>query len=167
MAMAKFVFRSLAREHPQPGDFLASANEIVLGEIEPGKFITLLYLLIDTRDGELSCASAGHPPPLIVRPGSPPEPLAARGLALGIEAGQRYDEARVRLEPGAAAVLYTDGLLEARRDGELYGEKRLSEALAANAHLPAQELANALLADCHAFAGELADDCAIVVLRRS
>jgi serine phosphatase RsbU (regulator of sigma subunit) len=167
MAMAKFVFRSLAREHPQPGDFLASANEIVLGEIAPGKFITLLYLLIDTRDGELSCASAGHPPPLIARPGSPPEPLAARGLALGIEAGQRYDEARVRLEPGAAAVLYTDGLLEARRDGELYGEKRLSVALAANAHLPAQELANALLADCHAFAGELADDCAIVVLRRS
>jgi serine phosphatase RsbU (regulator of sigma subunit) len=166
MAMAKFVFRSLAREHPQPGDFLASANEIVLGEIAPGKFITLLYLLIDARDGQVACASAGHPPPLIARPGFPPEPLAARGLALGIEAGQQYDEARVVLEPGAVAVLYTDGLLEARRDGELYGEKRLSEALGANAHLPAQELANALLADCHAFAGELADDCAIVVLRR-
>src|SRR6266540_3457158 len=166
MAMAKFVFRSLAREHPQPGDFLASANEIVLGEIAPGKFITLLYLLIDLRDGELACASAGHPPPLIVSPGSPPEPLAARGLALGIEAGQRYEEARVRLEPGATAVLYTDGLLEARRDGELYGERRLSEALAANAHLPAQELANALLEDCRAFAGELVDDCAIVVLKR-
>ncbi len=166
MAMAKFVFRSLAREHPQPGDFLASANEIVLGEIAPGKFITLLYLLIDLRDGELACASAGHPPPLIVSPGSPPEPLAARGLALGIEAGQRYEEARVRLEPGATAVLYTDGLLEARRDGELYGERRLSEALAANAHLPAQELANTLLEDCRAFAGELADDCAIVVLKR-
>jgi len=165
MAMAKFVFRSLAREHSQPGDFLASANEIVLGEIAPGKFITLLYLLIDPRDGKLACASAGHPPPLIVRPGSPPEPLAARGLALGIEADQRYEEARVRLEPGAVAVLYTDGLLEARRDGELYGEKRLSEALAANAHLPAQKLANALLENCRDFAGDLADDCAIVVLR--
>jgi serine phosphatase RsbU (regulator of sigma subunit) len=166
MAMAKFVFRSLAREHPQPGDFLASANEIVLDEIAPGKFITLLYLLIDARDGELACASAGHPPPLIARPGLPPEPLAARGLALGIEGGQVYEEARVVLEPGAVVVLYTDGLLEARRDGELYGENRVSEALAANAQLPAQELANALLADCRAFAGDLADDCAIVVLRR-
>ena len=44
MAMAKFVFRSLAREHPEPGDFLQSANEVVVGEIAPGKFITLVYL---------------------------------------------------------------------------------------------------------------------------
>ncbi|TMM27009.1 MAG: GAF domain-containing protein [Actinobacteria bacterium] len=36
MAMAKFVFRSLAREHPEPGEFLAAANEVVLGEITAG-----------------------------------------------------------------------------------------------------------------------------------
>ena len=47
MAMAKFVFRSLAREHPEPGDFLASANEVVVGEIAPGKFITMTYFTID------------------------------------------------------------------------------------------------------------------------
>ena len=47
MAMAKFVFRSLTREHPQPGDFLASANEVVAGEIATGKFITLVYVLVD------------------------------------------------------------------------------------------------------------------------
>jgi sigma-B regulation protein RsbU (phosphoserine phosphatase) len=88
------------------------------------------------------------------------------GLALGIEADQTYDEVRVRLEPGDAAVLYTDGLPEARRGGELYGEARLDAALAANAHLPAEELARALVEDCRAFAGELADDCAIVVLKR-
>jgi phosphoserine phosphatase RsbU/P len=63
-------------------------------------------------------------------------------------------------------VLYTDGLLEARRDGELYGEQRLDAALAANGQLPAQELADTLLADCRAFGGELGDDCAIVVLKR-
>jgi serine phosphatase RsbU (regulator of sigma subunit) len=166
MAMARFVFRSLAREHAQPSDFLAAANEVVLEEIEPGKFITLLYLTVDGREGELACASAGHPPPRILRAGGEPEPLSARGLALGVEAGQVYEEVRVRLEPGDAAVLYTDGLPEARREGELYGEHRLDAALAANAHLPAQELADALLADCRAFAGELADDCAIVVLKR-
>ena len=37
MAMAKFVFRSLAREHSEPGDFLASANEVVAGEIGAGQ----------------------------------------------------------------------------------------------------------------------------------
>jgi serine phosphatase RsbU (regulator of sigma subunit) len=166
MAMARFVFRSLAREHSRPADFLAAANEVVCEEIEPGKFITLLYLTFSGDEGELACASAGHPPPRIARAGGSPEPLTAGGLALGIEPDQEYEEVRVRLEPGDAAVLYTDGLPEARLDGELYGEQRLDAALAANVHLPAQDLADAILADCRAFAGELADDCAIVVLKR-
>ncbi|HEX3267555.1 MAG TPA: SpoIIE family protein phosphatase [Gaiellaceae bacterium] len=166
MAMAKFVFRSLAREHSEPGEFLAAANEIVLEEIEPGKFITLLYLTVDAGKGELACASGGHPRPRLLRRGGTPEPLDVGGLALGIEGGQQYEEARVRLEPGDAVALFTDGLVEARRDGELYGEQRLDDALTANAGLPAQELADALLADCFAFGGELADDCAIVVLKK-
>jgi len=166
MAMAKFVFRSLAREHSEPAEFLAAANEIVLEEIEPGKFITLLYLTVDARKGELACASAGHPRPRLLRRGGTPEPLDVGGLALGIDGGQQYEEARVRLEPGDAVALFTDGLVEARRDGELYGEQRLDDALTANAGLPAQELADALLADCRAYGGELADDCAIVVLKK-
>jgi len=101
-----------------------------------------------------------------VRRGSAPEGIEARGLALGIERAQHYEAARLRLEPGASIVLYTDGLPEARREGELYGETRLDAALVANAELPAQELAEALVQDCRAFAGELGDDLAIVVLKR-
>jgi serine phosphatase RsbU (regulator of sigma subunit) len=167
MAMAKFVFRSLAREHSEPGDFLAAANEIVLEETGEGKFITMLYLTADGRKGELACASAGHPAPRVVRAGGSPVPLAVRGLALGIAEEQSYAVERLRLEPGDAAVLYTDGLLEARRDGELYGEARLDAALVANASLPAAKLAEALVEDCRAFAGELADDCAVVVVKRA
>ena len=63
-------------------------------------------------------------------------------------------------------VLYTDGVVEARRGGELYGLERLDELLAGRRDLPAQELAAEILADCRAFAGgELGDDCAIVCLR--
>jgi len=166
MAMAKFVFRSLAREHPEPNDFLTAANEVVLGEIGAGKFITLLYLTVDPETGELACASAGHPPPRLLEPGKAPEPVQVAGLALGIEGGQSYETARLRLEPGAIAVLYTDGLPEARREGELYGENRLNAALLAHAELPAQELAEALVEDCRSFAGELGDDLAVVVLKR-
>jgi serine phosphatase RsbU (regulator of sigma subunit) len=167
MAMAKFVFRSLAREHPEPGDFLAAANEIVLEETGEGKFITMLYLTADGRKGELACASAGHPAPRVVRAGRSPVPLGVRGLALGIAEEQSYDAEHFELEPGDAVVLYTDGLLEARRDGELYGEARLDAALVAHARLPAEQLAEALVEDCRAFAGELADDCAVVVVKRA
>ena len=168
MAMAKFVFRSLAREHPEPGRFLAAANAVVVGEIAPGKFITMLYLTVDPRTGEIACASAGHPRPRIVLPDGTVRPLEARGLALGIEPGQEYAEERASLAPGAAVVLYTDGVVEARRDGELYGAERLDRVLVAGRELPARELALAVLDDCRVFGGgELADDCAIVVIRRT
>jgi serine phosphatase RsbU (regulator of sigma subunit) len=167
MAMAKFVFRSLAREHPEPADFLASANDVVVGEIAAAKFITMVYLVVDGATGEVACACAGHPPPRLVGADGGVRPIAASGLALGIEPGQRYDEARAPLGEGESIVLFTDGVLEARRDGELYGTERLDESLARRAGLGAEELARAVVEDCRAFAGgELGDDCAVVVIRR-
>jgi sigma-B regulation protein RsbU (phosphoserine phosphatase) len=168
MAMAKFTFRSLAREHPEPADFLRSANEVIVGEIAPGKFITLVYLLIDGRKGEVSAAGAGHPLPRIIGADGRVIGLEARGLVLGIESNQEYEEVRASLEPGSAVVLYTDGVIEARRDGELYGEARLDRLLGERRDLPAGELAQCVLDDCRAFArGELADDCAVVVVKRT
>jgi serine phosphatase RsbU (regulator of sigma subunit) len=167
MAMAKFVFRSLAREHSEPGDFLAHANEVIAGEIATGKFITMAYLALDPS-GRLACASAGHPAPRLVHEDGTVEALDCRGLALGIDVAQTYDQLHAELPPGAAVVLYTDGVVEARSGGELYGIERLDACLAERAGLPAQALAAAVLADCRAFAGgELRDDCAVVVARRT
>jgi len=166
MAMAKFVFRSLVRDHPEPADLLAAANEVVIGEVGFGRFITMLYLTIDPSTGEVECACAGHPPPRLVSPDGTVAQAVVSGLALGVESAQTYAPALLRLEPGCAAVLYTDGLLEARRAGELYGDRRLDRALTRHAGLAASELARTLVEDCHAFAGELRDDLAVVVLRR-
>jgi serine phosphatase RsbU (regulator of sigma subunit) len=168
MAMAKFVFRSLAREHPEPGDFLQSANEVVVGEIAPGKFITLVYMVIDGRKGEVAAAGAGHPPPRIMGADGSVSGLEARGLVLGIEPGQHYEEVRATLDVGGAVVLYTDGVIEARRKGELYGVERLDRVLSERRDLSPNELAQVVLDDCRAFArGELADDCAVVVVKRT
>jgi serine phosphatase RsbU (regulator of sigma subunit) len=166
MAMAKFSFRALARSHSDPSDFLANANEVVVEEIEPGKFITMLYVVVDPASGEVACASAGHPALRVVTPGGRVIQLQAAGLALGIESGQEYPAERVRLQPGSSVVLFTDGVIEARRDGELYGEERLDRLLATRSYLGAQRLAEAILADCRSFGGgDLADDCAVVTLK--
>jgi serine phosphatase RsbU (regulator of sigma subunit) len=168
MAMAKFVFRSLAREHPEPAGFLTRANDVICGEVTAGTFMTMVYLTIDAESGELACACAGHPAPRIIQPGGAVEPLAVSGLALGIEQGQPYEEVRRRVQPGAVAVLYTDGVIEARRDGEFYGEGRLDRFLAGRPAEAAGELARAVVADCSRFSGgELADDCAVVVIKRA
>ncbi|HEX2044294.1 MAG TPA: SpoIIE family protein phosphatase [Gaiellaceae bacterium] len=166
MAMAKYSFRALARSRPDPSDFLASANEVVVEEIEPGKFITMLYVVVDPASGEVACASAGHPPMRVVTAEGAVTALDTPGLALGIEPGQDYPAERVRVEPGSSVVLFTDGVVESRRNGELYGEERLDRFLSERAHLGAQELADAILADCRAFGGgDLADDCAVVILK--
>jgi sigma-B regulation protein RsbU (phosphoserine phosphatase) len=167
MAMAKFVFRSLAREHPEPSDFLQAANDVVVDEIAPGKFITMVYIVLDPRSGGLAVAGAGHPAPRLIRAGDGVTSLETQGLVLGIERGQSYEEVRDDLGVGDAVVLYTDGVLEARRDRELYGLDRLDHVLAEGAALPPEQLARTVLDDCRAFAeGELADDCAVVVVRR-
>ncbi len=168
MAMAKFVFRSLARLYPEPGEFLAAANDVVVEEIGAGKFITMLYLTIDVEHGEVACASGGHPPPRLLSPDGTVAGIETGGLVLGIEPGNPYEDVRRPFEPGAAVVLYTDGLIEARRGHEQYGEGRLDEILSAHHELPAEQLAEAVLADCRRLAGgELRDDCAIVVVRQN
>jgi serine phosphatase RsbU (regulator of sigma subunit) len=166
MAMAKFSFRALARMHPEPAEFLASANEVVVEEIETGKFITMLYVLVDADKGTVSSASAGHPAARVVTAEGEVGEVGGHGLALGIDSDQEYEVAETTLSPGTTVVLYTDGVIEARRAGELYGEERLDALLRSRAGLDPQALAETVLADCKSFAGgELSDDCAVVCLR--
>ena len=168
MAMAKFVFRSLAREHPEPGDFLSRANDVVVDEIAAGKFITMTYVTVDGASGAVACASAGHPAPRVVLPEGGVHGLDAHGLILGIDSKQDYDEVRDELPPGGSLVLYTDGVVEARHDGELYGTERLDELLAEHWALSPRELARRVAEDARAWAGgELTDDLAVVVIRRT
>ena len=143
MAMAKFVFRSLAREHPEPGDFLA------LRERRRGRRDRAGQVHHDGLSrsrsgakGEVACASAGHPPPRLVLADGSVHGLEATGLVLGIDAGQTYDEVRAEFPVGSTIVLYTDGVVESRRRGELYGTDRLDALLAAHRELAPRELAH-------------------------
>jgi serine phosphatase RsbU (regulator of sigma subunit) len=168
MAMAKYVFRTLVREHTQPAEFVQAANRVVVDEIAPGKFITLLYLVVDPATGDVACASAGHPPPRLVSTDGKVRPLSAHGLALGIDHDQAYEAVRTKLEPGGAVVLYTDGVIEARCNAELYGLERLDALLSRKRHLRAEDIAASVIESARRFTGgELSDDCAVVVVKRT
>jgi serine phosphatase RsbU (regulator of sigma subunit) len=168
MAMAKYVFRSLAREHVVPGDFLAAANEVVSSEIATGRFITMVELVIDAVKGEVACASGGHPQPRLVLPDGTVEGIAAHGLALGIDAPQVYATVAAAFPPGAIVVVYTDGVVEARRRGEQFGIERLDALLSEHRALPAQMMAETALVACREWSDnrELTDDFALVVIKR-
>jgi serine phosphatase RsbU (regulator of sigma subunit) len=167
MALMKFAFRSLVRLYPDPAELLAQANEVALGELAGGSFVTMVCVTVDPATGSVSAASAGHPPIRVLGLDGSLSLLSPRGLALGVEAGQRYEKAETTLAQGAALCLYTDGLVEARRGGDQYGEERLHQALAAGRDLSAQALAEHVVADARAFAGDPDDDYAVVVIRRT
>jgi serine phosphatase RsbU (regulator of sigma subunit) len=94
--------------------------------------------------------------------------IAARGLALGIDAPQEYETVTAALPPGAIIVAYTDGVIEARRGSEQFGIERLDALLADRRDLSPQEIAEAALAACRAWTdGELTDDFAVVVIKRT
>src|SRR5262249_55886584 len=120
MAMAKVVFRSLAREHPEPSDFLAHPHHRGGGGVAGRKCITMAYLTVDPA-GDVRCASAGPPEPRLVQTDGTVTALDCGGLALGIDASQLYDQVSAELPRGGSVVVYTDGVIEARRDRELFG----------------------------------------------
>ncbi len=179
-AMTKYVFRALAREHPNPANFLRFANEVVCDEISSGKFVTLFYAVIDPKRGTFTCGNAGHPEPKLLFPGGTmrgdgtivpehePEitSIGMEGLALGILGDQDYEEKVYAFPPGSSLIVYTDGVVEARREGRLYGQFRLERRILDEAGGGAGQIAYSIYEDCHAYAEHgLNDDVAIVVVR--
>jgi len=172
-AMTKYIFRALAREHPDPANFLRYANDVVCEEITPGKFVTLFYAVIDPARNTVLCGNAGHPEPKLVHPLDPGQvvpridSIELEGIALGIVSDQDYEQREYPFEPGTSLVAYTDGVTEARRDHRLYGQFRLERRLIDEAGASAEEIAFAVFEDCAAYADDgLNDDVAIVVVQR-
>lgn len=119
-AAARSTVRSFAYELSSPGDALFHANTVLESQ-EPGsgRFATVFLVAIDPPTGRLSYARAGHPPAAILRAGGRVEFLEQGGLPIGLLAGQVYGTFEDRLDPGDKIILYTDGIMEARRDVEL------------------------------------------------
>ena len=96
------------------------------------------------------------------------EPLDLHGLPLGVDHVHRYAESELALEPGDLVFAYTDGLIEARRAGEVYGHERLCASWSAArppTHAPA-ELVRPVHDEIADWAGGLTDDAVALALRR-
>ena len=158
--------RTLALISPSPEYILGNVNRLLLHEQGHQQLVTALLVVLDPRSGRGLQASAGHPPAVhlsdcgcrIVEP--------AHGLPLGV-LEQGYENTDFALAVGEALVLYTDGVTEARRDGELFGEKRLLEVLGGAPGREPQQLVERLRAAVVDHADELKDDLQIVALRRT
>lgn len=151
----------------RPSFALEKLNRVVHGTSLSSRFVSLFYGEL-AADGYLVYYNAGHEPPLLLS-GGREELLATGDVVIGPLADARYKPSVARLEPGAALLLYTDGIVE-RRDarGELFGLDRLREvARAARADGP-EALLDRLFAAARDFGGgaEWDDDATAVAVVR-
>lgn len=112
MAQTRTMIRAYAVDDPDPVSVLGKVDRY-LGVLDGSQFITALYLLLDSATGEITFATAGHLPPVIVGPTAYQLESTAVGTPLGIDAGPRQ-AASVTLERGGGLVAFTDGLVERR-----------------------------------------------------
>jgi serine phosphatase RsbU (regulator of sigma subunit) len=133
-------------------------------------FITAALVYVDAERGGMISASAGHCPLLFWGGGLDKTPALQAGYPLGIEPATTYRQNVHALPPGGAALLYTDGLSEARNAaGEEFGEARLKLAFAeASARSRNAETArDFLLRRLAEFRGQtsLSDDQTLILIR--
>ncbi|HET6794711.1 MAG TPA: GAF domain-containing SpoIIE family protein phosphatase [Acidimicrobiales bacterium] len=168
--IARYTVRAVAARAEGPAATLHALNEALVGRVPDDRFCTAVVLRVVEGDGfaDITVANGGHPPPMILRDDGTVEPFeAAQGMLLGVTPSAFQCEGVLRLEPGDALVLYTDGVTEARDDtGRLFGGWRLRNLLASCAGRTADGVARRVeLAVMDHQGGKAADDIAVLVLR--
>jgi serine phosphatase RsbU (regulator of sigma subunit) len=171
--MTKYALRSLVRTSrwpSWPGDILRDLHNSLQGQLEPSRFVTVAFALIDAVHGAMTIATAGHPGPIVIRGAEVYRPLLVTSPAIAVTDASElepFPTEREALAPGDTVVFYTDGIAELRDEaGRFYDDARLDEALGELRGLAPQELAERLAADAAAFSARPPrDDIAIVVVR--
>ncbi|WP_188194393.1 SpoIIE family protein phosphatase [Nonomuraea sp. SYSU D8015] len=168
--LARHAVRLLAKEHYTVADIFDRLNQALLEEGEDGRFLSLLCgELTPLPQGGALCtiASAGHPPPLLLRPDGTVETVATPQLLLGIEADARFYVETFELAPEEVLLCVTDGVTE-RRDGDRLLDdgdglaRLLSGCTGLSAHAVAERMRHAV----ETFAAEPSqDDVALLVIK--
>ena len=143
-----------------PSELLARVNWSIMDEVPAGKYVTMIYGVLDPVRRSLTFANAGHPWPLLVDGDGARSIPTGEGIPLGLRPG-RYSEETLTLAPGARLLFYSDGITEASDGREDYGTDRLI------AHLSRPDACvETLLGDVRAFCrGTFSDDATVILVR--
>lgn len=174
------ALRSEARIVDKEDEILVHLNRLIVEQVEPGRFVTFFYGVVDPSAHMLRYACAGHNPPLVMRADGAAEWLHEAGVPLGVMPESTYTPAEIALGPGDVLVLYSDGVTEAQRgDGteaegegeeepdEFFDEHRLEAAVREARTRSSSEIITHVMDSIRAFTegAEQSDDVTLVVVR--
>jgi phosphoserine phosphatase RsbU/P len=163
MSATRAMLRSLAENSCTPSEVLTKLNKLLVEDFPSGRFVTMVYAVLDPARGTLTHANAGHLPPLLVDGAGAKFLQTDMGLPLGIRHGS-FSETTVELPEQFRIALYSDGITEATGpDDEEYGPARLAAYVQRPDACP-----ETLLEDVRKFANGagLRDDATVIMLRR-
>jgi hypothetical protein len=160
-ALLRYTLRAYLETGLEPRIAMRLAGETLEHNLSSG-FATAAVALYDPETGTLTFSCAGHPPPILVGPPAhePVTVCSAPPIGVGERTGVR--QTTVTLPAGAIACFFTDGLAEARVDGDLFGRERLAALIEElNGDVTAEALLESIRAEVH----HIPDDMAACVLR--
>ena len=133
MAVTKTLFTVEAkRDSSSVAGIMERVNRTLCENNPEGMFVTVFAGILDLDSGEITCSDGGHELPFVLRRNGRSDMLAKKkgGLVLGFVADSVYRDDVIRLQPGEALVVYTDGVTEAMNsEHELFKEERLGTTL--------------------------------------
>jgi hypothetical protein len=165
MGQLRSACRALLIEHPNPGAVLGALDRFA-ARLPGAACTTAFCAVLDTETGELTYSSAGHPPPVVVHGDRTARTLEdARAIPLGLRPNRFRPESRVTLPARATLLLYTDGLVERRRQSLDLGIARATDLVRVGSGAALDELASDLLASLTPDDG-YQDDVALLLYRQ-
>src|SRR5271154_3692047 len=125
MSATRGMLRSLAETSCTPGEVLSKLNSLLVEDFPAGRFVTMVYAVLDPARRKLLFGSAGHLQPLLVTGNAARFVETERGIPLGIGPGG-FSQLEIDLPQDSRLVLYSDGITEAENCAEEeYGAERL------------------------------------------
>ena len=166
--LLRTTIAAMALHENDPAVILDLANRALMRQGQSWPYATVVCASFRPAGEalEVVLASAGHPPALVRRGDGTLEEAVADGLMIGVQADLDLRPATVMLRDGDSLSLYTDGMVDARREDERYGEERLAAVVLAAPDGTAESAAEHIAEAVHAFeTGSPRDDRALLVLR--
>ncbi|TAH21628.1 MAG: hypothetical protein EAZ08_02685 [Cytophagales bacterium] len=176
MAQMKGIFHALVQLDLPPELFLKYANDAVARCLEKSAFITLIYIVIDTRLHKINYVRAGHCPPLYLENASKEiKYMDSKGLGLGIMRNKNYknyiNAEALHFKSGDMIFLYTDGIVEAKsgENNEEFGYELLKSFVIEHNKANLEVIADKLVQKIYQFTkhDSLQDDCTVLLIKFS
>ncbi|MEW5808870.1 MAG: SpoIIE family protein phosphatase [Actinomycetota bacterium] len=165
MGQLRSACRALLLEHPSPAAALSGLDRFA-ARLPGARCTTAFCAVLTPGTGELTYSCAGHPPPILVRADRATELLdGARSTPLGVRYAESRPETSVTMPPRATLLLYTDGLVERRRESIDDGIARATDVVGAHRGIALDDLADMIMTGL-APDGGYDDDVAVLLYRQ-